>query len=694
MKAHTLFEKSALFFAAMLLVLFSAGQSFAGVPQKISYQGYLVNELDEPLTGSYSVLFSIYDVQTGGTALWNETRTVSVESGVFNIKLGEVNTFPAGLFDDPRYIGIKVESDPEMTPRQEITSTAFSFRAENSELLNGMSSSEFALAGHEHDAEYINTGEADSVTSSMIIDSSIGISHIANGTVLDEILDDDGSGSGLDADRLDGLDSSSFFNLTENETVSGIPAFTGGTSGSTSPFTVDSNTRVSSLNADYLDGFHGASYVRNTQDYGRSGVSSNLYEGSSTLSSKYVNESGDSMSGSSTSNILSVTNTYSGTTGESAAIFATSDGHYTTGAVIGQATGSSGDAVYGQATGKYGIGVKGASQGDFGFGVYGYSEKNYGVYGLSSGTTDGTSRAVYGVANNFGDVENYGGYFQAFGDKGRGVYGYAADSGSVTNYGGYFKSNGQYGKGGYFETTGQYGFALFAKKTYGDSQMYARLAGGGTAVTGYYDTYSYGQLGTSSYGVNAQNGKSGGYGGRFYAYGTNGTGIYAKCTSSGGWAGVFQGKVKIQNSGGQTVMEMGEGLDYAEGFNVTDPLKVTPGTVMIIDSENPGRLSVSFRPYDKRVAGIVAGANNMGSGVRLGAGQFDNDVALAGRVYCNVDATNTPIEAGDLLTTSGSPGYAMKACDHDLAQGAILGKAMQKLERGNKEKILVLVTLQ
>jgi hypothetical protein len=80
--------------------------------------------------------------------------------------------------------------------------------------------------------------------------------------------------------------------------------------------------------------------------------------------------------------------------------------------------------------------------------------------------------------------------------------------------------------------------------------------------------------------------------------------------------------------------------------------------------------------------------------VRLGAGQFDQDVALAGRVYCNVDATHEAISPGDLLTTSSTPGYAMKATDPARSTGAILGKAMGGLERGQKGQILVLVTLQ
>ncbi len=156
-----------------------------------------------------------------------------------------------------------------------------------------------------------------------------------------------------------------------------------------------------------------------------------------------------------------------------------------------------------------------------------------------------------------------------------------------------------------------------------------------------------------------------------------------------------RGNILVQSvSTGASVAEIGEGLDYAEGFNVTEDTDIEAGTVLVIDSYNPGKLTISRSAYDKKVAGIVAGANGMGSGVRLGIGQFDYDVALAGRVYCNVDATEQAVQAGDLLTTSATPGYAMKATDYDRAHGAILGKAMQKLQQGQKAQILVLVTLQ
>jgi len=155
----------------------------------------------------------------------------------------------------------------------------------------------------------------------------------------------------------------------------------------------------------------------------------------------------------------------------------------------------------------------------------------------------------------------------------------------------------------------------------------------------------------------------------------------------------IDGNLNIYN-GVTKIMELGAGLDYAEGFDVSAKDKIEPGSVLVIDPDNTGKLALSNKSYDTKVAGIVAGAKGLGSGVRLGAGQFDYDVALAGRVYCNVDATEEAVQPGDLLTTSAIPGHAMKATDYAHARGAILGKAMESLEKGQKGQILVLVTLQ
>ena len=68
-------------------------------------------------------------------------------------------------------------------------------------------------------------------------------------------------------------------------------------------------------------------------------------------------------------------------------------------------------------------------------------------------------------------------------------------------------------------------------------------------------------------------------------------------------------------------------------------------------------------------------------------------VALLGKVFCKVDAGCAPIEVGDLLTTSDTPGHAMKAGDSTKAFGSVIGKALRPLSAG-QGLIPVLIALQ
>jgi len=251
----------------------------------------------------------------------------------------------------------------------------------------------------------------------------------------------------------------------------------------------------------------------------------------------------------------------------------------------------------------------------------------------------------------------------------------------------YGKSTSTLGKGGVYGEgeTGVYGYSTSTKRP----GVYGKSEKGGYGVKGEVTSGGY-----AVYGVATGSGEvEPHYAGYFDGRGDLGCGILAK-SGKYGYACDFYGPVIIRSREGDPAMELGVGFDYAEGFDVSEKKEIGPGTVLIIDPDNPGKLAISEKPYDSKVAGIVAGAKGLGSAVRLGAGKFDYDVALAGRVYCNVDATEAGVEPGDLLTTSATPGYAMKATDYARAQGAILGKAMEKLEKGQRGQILVLVTLQ
>jgi len=138
------------------------------------------------------------------------------------------------------------------------------------------------------------------------------------------------------------------------------------------------------------------------------------------------------------------------------------------------------------------------------------------------------------------------------------------------------------------------------------------------------------------------------------------------------------------------------GADLAEPFEISDDEEIPAGAVVVIDEQTPGQLKLSRQAYDKRVAGVVSGARGIKSGLVLSQkGILDQgiNVALSGRVYVLANCCNGPIRPGDMLTTSDTPGYAMKTTDPDRSYGAVIGKAMSSLKSG-EGLILVLVNLQ
>jgi hypothetical protein len=81
------------------------------------------------MDGKYDLTFSIYPDTVTGTPLWTEQHdSVLVGTGVFSVVLGSITSIPDSLFAEvDRWLGIVVNTDPEMTPRMRITSVPYAF---------------------------------------------------------------------------------------------------------------------------------------------------------------------------------------------------------------------------------------------------------------------------------------------------------------------------------------------------------------------------------------------------------------------------------------------------------------------------------------------------------------------------------------------------------------------------------------
>ena len=207
--------------------------------------------------------------------------------------------------------------------------------------------------------------------------------------------------------------------------------------------------------------------------------------------------------------------------------------------------------------------------------------------------------------------------------------------------------------------------------------------------------------------------------------GINACAIYGDASGHGGVAGKFDGSVQINGNATVTgsiwtsqitpvllltingnahvtgthtvdgdIILSAAASDCAEEFEIGSVADAEPGSVMVLD--DAGALKLSSMPYDKKVAGVISGAGCYRPGIVLGRGEGSPTrlpVALVGKVFCKVDAQYGPIEVGDLLTTSPTPGHAMSVQDRSMAFGAVKGKALQCLS-GGCGLVPILVALQ
>jgi hypothetical protein len=303
------------------------------------------------------------------------------------------------------------------------------------------------------------------------------------------------------------------------------------------------------------------------------------------------------------------------------------------------------------------------------YGIYSTASKyagntaTYGIYSdtYSLGTATGIDYGVYGLASSNGDVgANIGVYgktnsttAQTAGVRGSGPGGSYGCIGTKQFHAGVYKQMGVYGT------------------------AYAGLDGGASRppVSVYgevLDTSVAGAIGVAGY-----------------------------CGNLNGWAGYFGGKVgcTAANPAAASQKYMYTG-DIAELIPCSKNVEVCD--VVVTNPEKDQELIKSTKANDYTVAGIISENPQFCFGDKEQYKDMAENLqylALGGQVKVKADASYGEIKRGDLLTTSDTPGHAMKAKPigeingHPIyPQGCIVGKALEPLKEG-KGKILVLVCL-
>jgi len=380
MNAATL---SRTFLSIALMLILAASLSLAQVPKTISYQGVLTDASGTVVPdGNYNLTFKLYDVATGGTALWAEGQLVAVSKGIFNVILGSVA--PLNLpFNKPYYLGVTVGAGTELSPRMPLTSSGYSFRAANADSINGIT------AGGDLTGAYPNPNiKNNAVTTSKIADQAVTQAKLAPGVSLPPGGSAGGDLTGTYPNPTIAAGAVNTAKLADNAVTTAKIADGAVTSTKIAvPLSLSgssSNPIIAGSNSGSGYGLYGKH--NNSGNYGYLGSSSTGVLGEA-LSQDGNGASGVANNGSSAYGVYGLSSSGHGVHGSSSSGYG----------VSGSSTSLFG--VYGWHSGSGNYGLLGSG----GYGVVGYSSSGIGVYSYSvSGT------AVRAYKDGGGD---YAGYF-------------------------------------------------------------------------------------------------------------------------------------------------------------------------------------------------------------------------------------------------------------------------------------------
>ncbi|MBI4353841.1 MAG: hypothetical protein HY595_01250, partial [Candidatus Omnitrophica bacterium] len=157
-----------------MLCFLVAVEASAQVPQLITYQGRLTESNGIPFSGSHTMVFRVYDAETGGNKLWEESHAVTLakeDNGIFSVVLGSLSSLSNLDFNQSLWLALAVDGEGDMSPRQRFTAVGYAI---NADTLDGLDSTEFVRVDGEGDVI---------VAGSLTVSGTLSGSSVTSGTL-------------------------------------------------------------------------------------------------------------------------------------------------------------------------------------------------------------------------------------------------------------------------------------------------------------------------------------------------------------------------------------------------------------------------------------------------------------------------------------------------------------------------------
>ncbi|MCO6437601.1 MAG: hypothetical protein J5J06_10975 [Phycisphaerae bacterium] len=708
---------------ANILIAALCLSAHAAVPRLVPYQAYLTDGGGNPMAGPVDLDVRFYDDATAGNLLYSETHTaVPLVNGVFTVEIGSQSGFgvPDTAFDATEvWLSLAVNGGAELTPRVRIGMVPFAAKAQSAEqLVRPYTFAPAVVVQSNGDVEMVGAldvsgrgtfGDSIFVSSS----STVEIAHDSN-TGME--IDPSAPTLKLEVDNTTGLTVDAFGRVgigtetpvhrlqVEGQADETNRAVIQGRNTSPTNLRFGAEFLAASTSGRGVVGWATATTGSNYGVYGQSSSTSGLGVYGTAISTSGTNFG-----------VRGRTNSSSGYAGYFEGGRNYFEGNVGIGKLAPNAKldveSDSGIALSINQSGSASVGISANHTGSSGnagnFSCSGASNTDTALLALHAGPGKAFLAYNYGTGKAAEvTVDNPANSEPALSVTTSGTGPAVQAVGLVESTTGGFKF-----PDGTIQTSAGGGFTLPFSQTVSNSGTLFSIVNSGTGsgissrCTGSSGGPGFFQITSSSNDSNALVGTTfgSGKGVAGFSFGTGPAGyfevnnafsaapaIHAKVTNGNGYAIKAEGAIQTD------LLEITGGADLAEPFDVVGD-EAAPGSVVVIDADRPGKLKLSNKAYDRTVAGVISGAGGVRPGMVMAQSGTIADgshhIALTGRVYCLCDARSKPIRPGDLLTTSETPGHAMRVDDTTRAQGAILGKAMTALDEG-RGLVLVLVSLQ